>query len=537
MPDHLRALVVILALVPLGFLLAQKPVTERIIPRGDYVRRRNAWIACTLIAFFAHNFWVYIAAVAMVVTGALRTDKNRLAMFFFLVLALPRIWDTIPLFGGLNQLFDIDYQRLLCLTILLPLALQTATRVDAAPPGRLLCDKLLLLYLGVDAALRLQDGTVTSILRHCVFYPATDVMLPYYVTSRALTSLRSFRETLGSFVVGAAVLSPLLVFECMRDWLLYAAVDEAMGLHWEWNGYVIRGGNVRAVGTMGHPIVAGTVAMVAIGFFYYLARNVRKPTMRIFGCAVLGAGLVAALSRAPWVGAAGVTVLFLAMGSRPWAKLGRLSLWVLAGLPVLLGTRQGQTILDHLPWIGTVDARNVEGRQELASVSFEVFLRNPWFGRIDYLADPQMEALRGSDNIIDVVNTYVDIGLRSGIVGLGLFVAFFATALCTALQGLWRIRDKDSELHALGRALLGNLAALLFLISTMSFALIVPLLGWSLAGMCISFANLAERGDAEPRQHAPHRAPRPRRRLLAPRAADIPSSDATEPAETAPQGA
>ncbi len=517
MPEHLRALVFIMALTPAAFLLVQGPMTQGIIDRADYVRRRNLWLAFTLIAFLAHSFWIYIALVTVLVVGAEKVEKHRLALFFFLVLALPRIWDTIPLFGGLNELFDVDYVRLLSLTILLPTALQLATRPDAPPFGRLVPDRLLLLFLALQAILTFEDGTITSILRRGVFYAATDVLLPYYLTSRSLVSLRAFRDTMGSFVVGAIVLSPILLLECRFGWLLYAALDEAMGLQWEWNGYVMRGSNLRALATMGHPIVAGSVAMVATGFYLFLARHISKPSMRWLGGAAITAGGVAALSRAPWVGTAGIIVLYLALGPRAWKSLGKLALCGLACVPLLVGTRQGQSIIDHLPWIGTVDARNVEGREHLAEVAIEVFWRNPWLGRLDYLSDPDMEALRGSDNIIDVVNSYVSVGLSSGIIGLSLFVAFFLSCAFQAFRALSRVRDREGELHALGRCLVSVLIGLLFVISTMSFELIMPLLCWSTAGLCVGFANLVANGEPQSAPRLTSKLPRSPGRLLTPR--------------------
>ena len=62
MPEHLRALVVILFLSVTVFKLAERPITAVAISLRDYRRRRNLWFAIMLIAFFAHNFWVCIFA-------------------------------------------------------------------------------------------------------------------------------------------------------------------------------------------------------------------------------------------------------------------------------------------------------------------------------------------------------------------------------------------------------------------------------------------------------------------------------------------
>ena len=56
MPEHLRALVVILVLAGIVYALARRPACEWAIDPHDFVRRRNLWFGVTLIAFFAHDF-------------------------------------------------------------------------------------------------------------------------------------------------------------------------------------------------------------------------------------------------------------------------------------------------------------------------------------------------------------------------------------------------------------------------------------------------------------------------------------------------
>ena len=56
MPEHLRALVVILILAAFTFFLAKK-ITATLISPEQFKRWRNAWIGITLIAFLAGNFW------------------------------------------------------------------------------------------------------------------------------------------------------------------------------------------------------------------------------------------------------------------------------------------------------------------------------------------------------------------------------------------------------------------------------------------------------------------------------------------------
>ena len=81
MPEHLRALVVILVLAVTVFKLAERPLTAAAISLRDYRRRRNLWFAITLIAFFSHNFWVYLAVAGAVIFHFGRRDRNPFALY------------------------------------------------------------------------------------------------------------------------------------------------------------------------------------------------------------------------------------------------------------------------------------------------------------------------------------------------------------------------------------------------------------------------------------------------------------------------
>jgi len=131
MPNHLKALIVILVLATLVFAFAKAPACAVASAAGDFNRRRNLWFAVTLAAFLAHNFWVYIIAVGALLLYAVPREQNKLAMFFFLLFAVPSISEPITGLGIIRSFFTIDYYRLLSLAVLLP-----AFLVLRKQPGR-----------------------------------------------------------------------------------------------------------------------------------------------------------------------------------------------------------------------------------------------------------------------------------------------------------------------------------------------------------------------------------------------------------------
>ena len=105
-----------------------------------------------------------------------------------------------------------------------------------------------------------------------------------------------------------------------------------------------------------------------------------------------------------------------------------------------------------------------------------------------------MEELRQGQGIIDLVNTYLIVGLNSGFVGLGLYLMFFLTILLSTIKRL-RLAPLATEARILGQALLAVLVGALLIIATVSPIYHVPLLLWSVAAMCMAFGRLELSGD------------------------------------------
>ena len=127
MPEHLRALIVILGLATAVFVFAKAPACALATTVGDFERRRNLWFAITLAAFLAHNFWIFIIVAAALLLFALPREPNKLAMYFFLLFAVPAYYAQITGLGVIHHFFTIDYVRLLAMAALLPSSLSEDT--------------------------------------------------------------------------------------------------------------------------------------------------------------------------------------------------------------------------------------------------------------------------------------------------------------------------------------------------------------------------------------------------------------------------
>jgi O-antigen ligase len=496
MPEHIRALIVILPLAAIVFALARVPACTTAVSAADYLRRRNLWFGLTLIAFFAHDFWLYIGLAGVLLVAASRVESNRIALFAWLVLALPNLGAEIPGLGLINHFFTINYVRMLALTVLLGAALRLATDRDTVPFGRLLPDKLLLAFLVLSFVLILPATTFTNVLRSAVFNPFVDVVLPYYVASRSLKRIEDFRDALMAFVVGAAVMAAIAVFEFFKHWLMYAGLEQALGISWG-TDYLRRGGSLlRAEASTGHPIVLGYVMAVAIGLQLALRPPAGATRSWNLLTAILAAGLIASLSRGPWIGAAAIVLVFLVTGPRAAEGIMKLSLLGIGFLLAAFAAGFGGRVVDLLPFVGSVEEGNISYRVRLLEAAVQQILENPFFGSFDFYQALEAQGLKQGQGIVDIVNSYLGIGLASGLVGLGLFAGFFVTAAAGIARGVRRGRGKDDEMSRLGRGLLATVIGIMLIIFTVSSISVIPVIYWMISGVAVAYGLLAARAAA-----------------------------------------
>ena len=490
MPDNVRALIVVLALALPAFYFGRRLAASVIAPR-EFAVWRNAWLAATVAAFLSGNFFVFAAIMVMICFYARAASAATAALFIVLLLAVPVVRVSIPGFGIINLLFLIDNGRLLAIVLLFPI-LFTTSRLGRRNSGAFaMPDRLIVGYVLLLIALEVRNSEVTQIMRSATLL-ALDVLIPYFAFSRTVTRVADLRRVLLAFIISVLPLSLIAIFETAKGWLLYGSIVH----NWEESHlslYLERGGILRATGSATNPIVLGFIIMVAIGCVLALQQTIGSRRFVGIAFAILGAGLVATLSRGPWIGAAVLVLAFLATGANAVANLARFAVIGAVVLLPLLLTPVGDRLLDFLPFIGSIDTGSVTYRQLLFENALRVIERNPWFGSTDYLATPEMQKMIQGQGIIDIVNTYLEVMLKSGLAGLGLFLGFFATILIGLLRVIKFDAVRDSGLGGYARASMVTLIAILVTIVTVSSVDFIPYVYWSFAGLCVALIRIAYR--------------------------------------------
>jgi O-antigen ligase len=204
--------------------------------------------------------------------------------------------------------------------------------------------------------------------------------------------------------------------------------------------------------------------------------------------AILLAGLLSSLSRGPWLGFAVFAVVALAARPKSAGKVLAAVGPLIIGAAYLLPSSIVQRFVNLLPFIGSADKGSESYRSELFAHAMIVIERYPLFGSHSFLEEPEMQQMVQGQGIVDIVNSYLQVALDFGLVGLFLFLAFFLSLGAFLFVRTARPASHPSHINIGG--LLALLIAMLFTIATTSSIAIIPFIIWTFAGICVAVSRL-----------------------------------------------
>jgi len=499
MPEHLRSLIVITVLAGGVLYLLFRSGSKSLATPELFKTWAQQWAGITLGAFLSFNAIIYFLLLGLLGFIWILRAANPIASWLLVVFAIPWGGLTISGAGILNQFMMVDPQRILALTVLLPLLLGFGRQ--AAGAGRTInrgagrmADVVFLIYIIIIVFGLIRDTTPTNVLRNAV-YLFLEAVLPYFVLTRRVTTPQQFRQCVYAFLVGCSIQGMLALFEMGKGWLLYSAVMQQLDLQWPW-GYLARSGALRATATFGQPIALGFVMVVAAGLVFAIREQLPRNTFLIL-LGLMLAGCLAALSRGPWIGLAVLFVVYSLMSAKAVQRLvfGAIAAAVVfSSAAVLPG---GERLINLLPYVGTVEQENVDYRTHLFNNSIIVISRHPWFGSENFLEEPEMLEMRQGQGIVDLVNTYLGIALSRGLVGLSIYCLFWIAVLFGLFQRFWAARQRKLPEVVIYRAFFSATVAALVIIGTVSSITAIPLILWTLAGLSVASFRISWSEDGK----------------------------------------
>jgi O-antigen ligase len=487
MPEYLRAYIVVFILSNFVFWLLPK-LKISFIDRSEIKQWRNYWLIVTTLCFFITNIWLYVACLTILLGYVNHSKVDRLPLFFAISCASPLYFFTIPGFGVINYLITLSNISVLVVLVLWPEARSTKNRSVSNYPFY----SAVIAYLIVISFLDARENTVTNSLRQFVKYYIV-ILLPFMALSKSVTNVDTFKKC---FFALALCLTPLALigcFESLKYWKLYSpAFANLLGEGSELR-YGLRGDSLRASALFSSVIAFGYMMVIGMGVLLFLQKHTnQKNLIRFIFILFLGA-LYFTKARGPWLGLIVMIVLYIWSGPN---RLGNFSKFTFGSALALLGlslTSFGAKLISMLPFLSSStshEASTVDYRFKLLEQAISLFHKNPLFGLPNYRDTPEMEVMRQGQGIIDVVNSYIDIGLSYGIVGLGLFLFIFLGLFFTVLKKLRSLPAEQADLINIGRSLYAILGAILFIILTVSSVNYIPIFYWLIAGLCSAYIRL-----------------------------------------------
>ncbi len=493
----LLPVLVVLALAWFGL----RSAFSTLLTKDEYKRAWWSMLMATLVVFLGHSTMLYavgIAIVALIVQSLLGGGiRGKLAAFMLLIMILPPLTWQVGGIGDINYVLGLTGPRILAL-VLLPgpalMLLGDRRKKRESWVGPL--DLAIVAYQLLRIVLMVPHSTTTGLLRMAV-ESVLDILLPYYVASRAIRSEADMRFQLSNLALGFTFAAAVGFAEYFANRNFYSELQWVYGYKWTLTMTLMRGGHLRVMAATPQPIVLAFEMIFALGIWTYL----RGPDWRqwpVRGVYALLVGcLVFTFSRGPWIGAfiLGLSLL----GLRKMTVKGFVTLLcAVLGLGVIVkAVGADQLVVNALSLIfGSSDAdlSSINYRSELLNTALALLHQSPWLGVPDYAA--QMQALRQGEGIIDLVNSYIGIALDAGIVGLVIYVAPYILAFRRMIRvpGLSLRETTDANAGWFTATFLAMNIALLFTIFTTSTFFTMPFLLVMLLALPIARLSMKSNG-------------------------------------------
>jgi O-antigen ligase len=497
MPEYLRALVYVLAFSTAAFFIAKK-IAVPFVDEDEFCRWRNCWLATTCAVFLSNSFITFAAFMVLLSIYIHRNAKQPLYFYIILISAAPCLRVDVGIPGIFNKIMELNSPRLVSLIILLPIAVSLWSNKSrkANRPQLVFFDLCAGSFFFIVTVLSARQGDINAVLR--VFLQnSMDFVLPYFVVSRAVASVKEFNTALLAYAVAAMPLSAIGFLEMWKHWRLYYVVVQQWGVTLP-TPYLVRDDMLRAANTSIEPIAFGFLCMTAVAFLMIMRTGARWTLWHYAGLGLLLLGLYSSLSRGPWLGFA----IFVALISI--AYLRKATTAILAAVPIGLAAIYFappaviQRFLSLLPFMGTVDKGNETYRADLLTNAIVVIQRYPIFGSYTFLEEPEMQSMIQGQGIIDIVNTYLQYALEYGLVGLLLFLAVFLGLGASLFVKILKPAVGPDRIDYAG--LLAILISMLFVIATVSSISTIPYTYWTFAGLVVALLKMgseAVRDDAQ----------------------------------------
>ena len=468
------------------------------------IQYQRAWIVmimATVVVFLGHSTMLYVIGIAVVALigqsmlgGGMR---GKLATYMLLIMILPPLTWQVGGLGDINYVLGLTGPRALALVLLPGLALRyLGDRTFKREPWVLWIDFFVFGYQGLRVLLMFPHSSSSGLLRMMV-ESTLDILLPYYVASRAIRSPSDLRFLLSHLALGLALVACMGCAEYVSHRSLYSELQWLYGYKWQLTMTLLRGDHLRVQAATPQPIVLAFEMIFALGLWTYLRGDewkrwaVRGVFVATIGC------LVFTGSRGPLLCGAVFAIALYGLRKLQTKTFVTSFLLLFAAAIVIKMVGADQILVDALGVLfGSTaeDLSSINYRRELLDTALALLHQSPWLGVPNYAA--QMQDLRQGEGIIDLVNSYVAIALDAGVIGLAIYLLPYCIAFnrLVRVPGIQRGTPDEAGTGWFAAVVIAmTIALLLTIFTTSTFSTMPFLLGLLLA---LPIARLQMKADS-----------------------------------------
>ena len=387
------------------------------------VRIFGYWLVMTFFVLVLQKpAWFIPLSIPMILIAQPKDPLERFPFYIAALFVMPSsaVFD-IPMIG-LNYLMSMNNAKLVSIFIIIPLLFISMPRKYKLRFN--LLDLVVLVFCLWKLALAFRGVPITTGLRYGVD-TVLIWLLPYFAMSRLVVNWRTTNSVMKTWLLLATILSMISMISVLRQWNMYSLIDIFRSFEGD---YYRRGGFLRVAVTFSTSLLAYFLAIGMITLEvvrkHQKISSMKAWLMRgIFLLAIFMTG-----SRAGWLMAPiCYGVYFIFDQKSPILKWGALTAGVVGGY--FFYTIYTTDALSSVDNFGTF-----QYRKDLAEASKVQVDSAFWAGDQNFIESEHLAHMVQGEGIIDIVNSYLQIVLLYGVIGLFLFALMFIVPIISLVR-------------------------------------------------------------------------------------------------------
>lgn len=477
--------------------------------KNELKQYRTLWLFLTVFSILAPGVWIFFLGVLIMGNRMMKQfdETGRICLYIIACFTVPKIWQYMPGVGPINKLVKIDITIVAGLVFLAPIF---KSSMRSAGLFRMSTDKFILGYFLLMFFLNMRTNTATDAMRHLINQTLA-IMLPYFVISRNLKTLRDHHRVIGAILFAFSIMAFISIFEAVLKSFVYTVLKfkyrlisprAARG--------AMRAGFMRAQGITGSPITLGILMTCLLGIVLYLAPKLKDDFKKKLSVPIVSAALLFTFARGSWAGGILLAGLMTLKNKGSMKKFFKTFAIVFGLIMVLSQTVFISNLQELIPALGEEEPEKndtFDYRNRLLDASIIVVKQSPLFGNPRYILHPEMQAMMQGQGIIDIVNSYLNIALPYGLVTLFLFLMCFLPNMYSCYRRAGKLPDKFDDIRRYNYMIVFTMASLMLMIYNMSMINYVPTVLWLYVAMLTALSSMMKnsptRSDADPDDY-PH---------------------------------